>query len=167
MYASSAVLMLLHRKRQWLMLCKPMSFCLWPLYFIICILSSSRTNITSRKTFIVQTYLKQNGQRKWKVGGHTFSQVHGLRVMHYPVILRIPAFIRGIYLRQLNTVFPTNVKNVTGSLEKKKKIRLFIIKKNKILSVVIILMRRYQFHRLLFLIDFVEFSYVIGVQWVQ
>lgn len=63
------------------------------------------------------------------MGGHTFSQVHGLRVMHYPVILRIPAFIRGIYLRQLNTVFPTNVKNVTGSLEKKEKNKAIHYKK--------------------------------------
>lgn len=54
------------------------------------------------------------------MGGNTFSQVHGLRVMHYPVVLGIPALITGIYLRQLNTVFPTDVKNVTGSLEKKK-----------------------------------------------
>jgi len=70
------------------------------------------------------------------VGGSTFGQVHGLRVMHYPVILRIPAFIRGIYLGQLNTVFPTDVKNVTGSLEnKKEKIKAIHSKKKIFLAL--------------------------------
>lgn len=54
------------------------------------------------------------------MGGNTFSQDHGLRVMHYPVILGIPAFIRGINLRQLNIGFAPDVENVTGSLEQRK-----------------------------------------------
>lgn len=88
------------------------------MYFIICILPSSRAKSTSEKPsqFSPSEAAKAEGG---KGGSNTFSQVHGLRVMHQPVIGRVPAFLRGVDVRQLNTVSPTDVKNVTGSLDKK------------------------------------------------
>lgn len=58
--------------------------------------------------------------------------------MHYPVALGVPALSTGVQLRQLNTGSPTDVKNITGSLEKIK--NKPIHGKNNILSIVIILM---------------------------
>lgn len=96
--------------------CKPMSFFLWPLQFTICALLSS-SSITSRKPLQFSPAWANWAEEE---EGNTFSQVHGLRVLHYPVVLRIPAVTRGVYRRQLNTVFPADVKSVTGSLEKRK-----------------------------------------------
>lgn len=100
---------------------------------IVWILSSSRTNITFRNLY--SSHLPEaNGQREV----NTFSQVHGVRVVHYPVALGVPAVSTGVQLRQLNTGSPTDVKNVTGSLEKIK--NKAIHGKINILSIVIILM---------------------------
>lgn len=120
--------------------------------FIICILPSNRAKSTSEKPsqFSPSEAAKAEGGEG---GSNTFSQVHRLGVIHEPVIGRVPAFLRGVDLRQLNTVSPTDIKNITGSLGKKTtKTKAIHSKKKNILGVVIIPIRSYQFHRLLFII---------------
>lgn len=118
------------------------------MHFIICILASSRAKSTSEKPS--QCSPSEAAEAEGREGGsNTFSQVHGLGVRHYSVTGRVPGFLRGVDLRQLNTVSPTDVKNVTGSLDKKPTKIKAIHSKKTILSIVIILIKSYEFHRLL------------------
>lgn len=61
----------------------------------------------------------QEGQTSpvWCREAGTFVEVQRLRVLHEPVVVRVPGHIGGVELGDLNAVFASDIERLTGCLE--------------------------------------------------